>query len=69
MTLSDYCHQLGWDATELSRQARINDRTARKALHGEAITGRVAREIAEALSKALGKHLTAGSIDGLNIKE
>lgn len=66
-TLADYCHQLGWDTTELSRQARINYRTARKALDGESIQPGVARAIAQALSEALGRMIYVGEL-GLNIR-
>lgn len=68
MTLEHHCRNLGWDAAELARRAGINARTARKALEGEAISARVARDIAAALSAALGRTITVGSIDGLNVE-
>jgi hypothetical protein len=68
MTLADYCRQLGWDASTLARQANINYRTAKKALDGEAITSRSAREIAEALSKAFGMPVYVGDIQGLSVQ-
>jgi hypothetical protein len=66
MSLNDLCKQLGWNAAELARQAGIDWRTASKALAGENISARAARDIAEALSAALGKRLNVGDIVGLN---
>jgi hypothetical protein len=67
MDLQGYCKQLGWDAAELSRQAGINPKTARRAMFGEVISSRVAREIAKALSAALGRTINVGDIDGLKV--
>ena len=68
MTLSQHCRNLGWDAAELARRAGINARTARKALDGDPVTARVARAIAQALTEALGRIVTVGNIDGLNVE-
>ena len=67
MDLREYCRQLGWDAAELSRQAGINPKTARRAMLGEVISSRVAREIAKALSAALGRTINVGDIEGLRV--
>ncbi len=67
MNLQGYCRRLGWDVAELSRQARINYATARKALNGEAINARPARDIAQALSNALGARINVGDIEGLKV--
>ena len=67
MTLDDYCKQLGWDTTELSRQARISYNTAKKALDGGSIQPGVARAIAQALREALGQNINVGDIKGLNV--
>ena len=68
MTLSEYCRLLGWDAAELARRASINARTARKALKGEQVTLRVARQIADALTRALDYNVTVGMIGKLNVE-
>lgn len=68
MTLSEYCEQLGWNAPELSRQAGIDYKTARKALDGEKIGAKQARDIAQALSAAFGKRINVGDIEGLNYR-
>lgn len=68
MTLENHCRNLGWDAAELARRAGINARTARKALDGDPVAARVARAIAQALTEALGRIVTVGSIDGLNVE-
>lgn len=67
-TLKDYCEYLGWNILELSRQAGINRHTAAKALTGREISTKVARNIAEALSRTLGRTIHVGDIDGLNVK-
>ncbi len=67
MDLREYCKQLGWDATELSRQAGINTKTARRAMLGEVVSSRVAREIAKALSTALGRTINVGDLEGLRV--
>lgn len=68
MNLQGYCSRLGWDVAELARQSRVNYATARKAYNGEAISARPARDIAEALSKALGARINVGDIDGLQVR-
>jgi tetrahydromethanopterin S-methyltransferase subunit E len=67
MTLKEYCDRLGWPIAELARQARIDWRTANKAISGEPISARAAREIARALSEALGRRIDVGDIEGLNL--
>ena len=67
MSLKEYCDQLGWPVAELARQAGIDWRTADKALKGEGISARAARDIAEALSGAIGKQINVGEIQGLKI--
>lgn len=67
MTLQGYCGYLGWDAAELSRKSGIAPRSARKALKGEEISFRVARDIADALSLYTGNRINVGDIQGLNI--
>lgn len=68
MTLEQYCNELGWNASDLSRQAGINWRTARKALDGEVIAAVQARQIAQALSTAYGRTIRVGDIQGLNYR-
>ncbi len=50
---------------ELSRQAKINRRTARKALNGEVIAALKARQIAAAISSATGTTVNVGNIEGM----
>ena len=68
MKLTDWMKRLGWTTTDLSREARINPRSAKKAVDGEPISARVARDIAEAISRASGEKQTVGEIDGLNVQ-
>ncbi len=69
MTLKDYLTRLGWTATDLSRYANINVRTARKAVTGEIISNRVAQAIARAISEAMGKLIHVGDIEELHIED
>ncbi len=65
MTLQEYLSQLGWTVSDLSRQANINYQTAQKAVNGEKVSARVAREIAETLSRELGSVIRPGDVKGL----
>ncbi len=66
MTLQEYCDQLGWPVAELARRAGIDWRTADRAVKGEPISARAARDIAQALSAATGHRVNVGDIVGLN---
>ncbi len=68
MRLTDWMKQLGWTITDLSREAKINPRSAKKAVDGEPVSARVARDIAEAVSRASGEKLTVGEIEELNVQ-
>jgi plasmid maintenance system antidote protein VapI len=68
MTLQEYCEKLGWNNSELARQAGINRHTASKAIFGHTATSNVARKIADALTRALGTTVFVGDL-GLTIKE
>lgn len=70
MTLQQYCERLGWNISELSRQADINRHTASKAVFGRnECSSRVALKIVEALSRALNERVLVGDLEGLTIKE
>ena len=60
--------RLGWDKAELARQAGISPHTSGKAVDGEAVSRRVARNIAGALSKALGTTINVGDVQGLHVE-
>ena len=66
-TLGDWLDYLGWDATALAREADIAYNTAKKAVDGDVVSIRVARKIAEAISKATGSTVQVGDIRGLMI--
>ena len=68
MTLTEYRESLGWSRAELAREAKLDYQTVTKAENGELITGRSARAIADAISRALGKNLRFQDIDGLNVR-
>ena len=66
-TLNEWLAQLGWSISDLSRQADINFRTAKRAVEGDEIAHKSARAIAAALSQATGKVIQVGDIRGLVI--
>jgi transcriptional regulator with XRE-family HTH domain len=68
MTLTEYRENLGWSRAELAREAKLDYQTVTKAENGEQITGRSARAIADALSKALGTNVKFQDIDGLSVR-
>ena len=67
-TLDEFMSELGWNTTELARQAGIDYRTAKKAVDGDAISHRAARDIASAIARATDENITVGSIRGLVIR-
>jgi lambda repressor-like predicted transcriptional regulator len=66
VTLSEYLKHLGWSVATLGREAGIDYRTATKAFNGEKISSNAARDIASALSEAMGRTIQPGEIRGLN---
>lgn len=67
MTIEEYRRRLGWSQSELSRRARLNQNTVRKAERGEEVSSATALAITEALSKALGERILVEDVDGLVI--
>lgn len=65
MTTGDYCQKFGWNASELSRRASIDIRTARKVLNGGPVSPGSARRIAIAISAREGARIDPGDIEGL----
>lgn len=68
MTLQQYMKRLGWNATRLSQEARIDVRTVRRALDGETINSASAEAIADAIGKALQELVLVGDIENLNFR-
>jgi plasmid maintenance system antidote protein VapI len=67
-TLEEYLRELGWSTTYLARMAGINYRSAKRAVDGEEIFARTARDIALALSEATGQQIKVNDIRGLVIR-
>lgn len=69
MTLNEYLQHLGWNLSDLCRQADIEMNTARRAVRDNITSARTARKIADALTKAMGaeKPILPGDIVGLLI--
>ena len=68
MTLTQLRESVPMSIPELAREARVDDQTVRNAESGQRISARVARSLAEALSKALGRTIQASDIDGLQVR-
>ncbi len=69
MNLQQHLDFLGWTVADLARRANINQATARRAVEGKQITGRVAQSIAAAISEARGpgSRVHVGDISELNV--
>ena len=68
MNLKNYIEYLGWGTRDLARNAKIDNRTAMKALRGEMVQTWIAQRIAAALSEALETKVQPGDIEDLNIE-
>jgi hypothetical protein len=66
-TILDYRRELAWSQRELSRRARLDPNTVRKAENREPVSSQSALAIAEALSKGLGRQVAVREIEGLNV--
>lgn len=62
MSVEEMCSSLGWNITDLSREARINPRTAAKAYNGEEPAQRTKRDICTAFSEAFGREVLISEI-------
>lgn len=67
MTLEDYRRQIGWSRGEMARQAGIDYNTLKRAIDGVSIAPRTAQGLAQAISRALGRTVLVGEINGLNV--
>lgn len=68
MTLTELRESVPMSIPELARAAKVDDQTIRNAESGQRVTARVARQIAEALSDTLGRHIEVRDIDGLELR-
>lgn len=68
MTLNQYLAHLGWNLSDLCRNADIEMHTARRAVREGITSARTARKIADAFSKAMGQDIKPGDIQGLLIQ-
>jgi plasmid maintenance system antidote protein VapI len=60
--------RLGWNASDLARQANINEKTARKAIAQEPVSAATAQKIAVALTYHIQERILPGEIEGLVIE-
>lgn len=67
MTLDAYRRSLGWSVSELARRANVDYTSAKKALDGKSISGKVAVALASAISEAQGETIHFSQIEGLNV--
>lgn len=54
-TVKEYCDELMWNATELSRQAGLSWRAASNAVEGRPIQWKTKRDVCRALTEAVGR--------------
>jgi plasmid maintenance system antidote protein VapI len=67
MTLDDFRIECRWSKAEMARQARIDTNTLNRAINGIPVSSDTARKLASAISKGLGRSISIGEIQGLNI--
>jgi transcriptional regulator with XRE-family HTH domain len=67
MTVREYRLQLGWSINELARRSGVAPRTVKRMEQGESVYDYIAAQVAKALSEALGRTITIGDLDGLDI--
>jgi hypothetical protein len=65
--LTEYRARLFWSVSELAQKANIDVSSVKRAERGLRISGRVARQIAEALSEGLGRTIAVQDIEGLDV--
>lgn len=65
-TIRDYCKQLGWTITDLSREARVSYPSAYKAVNQQSLSSPVKRHIVEAIGNAVGETIHVGDIQWRN---
>lgn len=68
MTLAEYRDQLAWSQAELARKAGISAPTVSKAERGDAINGKSANRICNALSQALGRTISVRDVKGWKVE-
>jgi DNA-binding XRE family transcriptional regulator len=67
MTLEEYRIECGWSQAEMSRQARVDVNTIRRAIAGEKVSLNTAAKLAKAISKELDTNIRYTQIEGLNV--
>ena len=68
MTLKELRESVPMTVQELATAARVSNQTIRNAEEGQRISLPVARNIAEALSRELGRTIQVRDIDGLQVR-
>lgn len=68
MTLTELRESVPMGIPELGKAAGVDAQTIRNAEAGQRIYAKTARQIAEALSKVLGRTIRVQDIDGLQVR-
>lgn len=68
MTLTELRESVPMGVSELGKAAGVDAQTIRNAEAGQRIYAKTARQIAEALSEALGRTIRVQDIDGLQVR-
>ena len=66
--LTKYRARLFWSVSELAQKADVDVGSVKRAERGIRISGRVARQIAEALSEGYGRAIAVQDIEGLDVR-
>jgi len=67
MVLKEYRVNLGWDWTELARQAGLQAQVVRRAERGGRVKAATSKRLAHTFSRADGKEIRPTDIEGLVI--
>lgn len=62
-TIQEYCDELDWSISELSRQAGLSWQAASKAYYGEPVQPRTKRDICRALSEGFGTEVKTHQVN------
>ncbi len=68
LTLRTYRTNLGWSLTRLAKEAKLARGAVKNAEDGSMIRAETAKNIADALTRAIGKEISVSDIEGLNIQ-
>jgi hypothetical protein len=69
MRLVEYLNTLSWTKADLARESKVSSSTVTRVFRKEAISRQKAKQICEALTKALKRRIMVSDIDELRISD